>query len=433
MIYQSDRKDESDIIKFTITLAELMTCYGATVHEVEDTIASLHDALGVTSNFVLFNKYFFSAFGEPHNQQVTFKRFFASGVNIKKLELVEKVYLSVASGELTVEQGLEQLTTIKASRKLYNQFFEFLSWPLISASFVFILFGSWKEVICSCLISIVIYFINNKFSKNDVGTGFRIAIPISAFVAAVLSVFIYKFIYPVTIYVVVISSLMKFMPGLSLTQAMTEIAYRRLFSGMAHLCDAVCILALLSMGSFLGIAFGSLFSSIPIQNNLSVPPAWELCFSGIAVSFSLIFTYDIIKKHIVPVVIASMIVTVVWIWGKEVYGAVYGTGLAAMLGAVIANTYARLSRCSDLVIKIPTAIITVPGIFGFKSLIEIFNSGNITGLDHFLTTFALGAAIAGGFLLSDIVIPPASHPRHIKVKPFITWIGKTKSGSSKEN
>ena len=420
-INENDRIDE---VRFAISLAELMTCYGAAVHEVEDTIASLSAALGMNGHFVLYNKVLFTSSGEPCAERVTLTRFTATRVNIYRLEKLEQVYQAVCSTEISISQGIAELERIKNSKRLYSEFLEFLSWPLISAGFVFILFGSWKELICSCTISVMLYFINSLLSKNDVGTGLRIAVPVAAFIAALFAVLVNKFVFPIAISVVVLSSLMKFMPGFSLTQAMTEIAYRRPVSGMAHLCEAVSILSMLAMGAFLGTAFGSLFSVIPTEKALPILPVWQLCIAGLAVSMSFIFAYDIVKRNIIPVILGSIIVTLLWTMGKEIYGAVYGTGIAAIAGALIANIYSRLSGSSDLVIKIPAAVIIVPGVFGFRSLIEIINNYTVSGLDHALMVFALGAAIVGGFLLVDIIIPPYSHPHSTKAKNIAPLISK---------
>ena len=408
--------EEMAAVKFAIRLAEQMTCYGATVHEVEDAISALSETLGMNGNFVLYNKILFTSVGGQNEQQVTLTRFFGTKVNINRLEMVERIFRTVCSGETSVAQGIEQLDGVKNSDPLYSRFLEFLSWPLLSAGFVFVLFGSWKELTGSCVISCILFFVNAVLSKNDAGTGLRLAVPVSAFIAALLAVTVNKFIVPVSISVIVISSLMKFMPGFSLTQAMTEIAYRRLVSGMAHLCEAVSTLIILAMGAFLGTAFGSLFAAIPVEKPLAVPPGWQLCIAGLAISISFIFAYDIVKRNIVPVVLASIMVTLVWTWGKEWYGAVYGTGMAAIAGAMVANIYARISRSSDLVIKIPTAVLIVPGVFGFRSLVEIISKNTVSGLDHLLTVIALGAAIAGGFLFVDIIIPSSSHPRGVKRK-----------------
>jgi uncharacterized membrane protein YjjB (DUF3815 family) len=266
--------------------------------------------------------------------------------------------------------------------------------------------GSWQDLICSCLISLVIYPINKKLSHGDNGTGLRTAIPSCAFLAAILAVISNIIIPSVSIAIIAISSLMKFMPGLYLTQAMTEIAYRRLISGMAHLCEAVFILAIMALGVFLGTAIARNFATVSLNVHPGILPFWQLCIAGILVGYSFIFSFDIMKRHIPIVICTSIIVIIIWLWGKNIYGPVYGTGFAAIVGSFMANIYARISNSSDLILKLPSAIIIVPGVFAFRALIDILNNNTLSGLEHFMTTFILGTAIAGGFLIVDIIIPP---------------------------
>ena len=408
-------------LKFLISFAEQLSIYGATVHEIEETIFSLKDALNLKGDIVLFNNVLLTSLSETNTPQVTLTRFKYQKVNINRLAMLEKLFLDIHSHQISLEDGWVRLENIKQAKQLYNNILEFISWPLVSAGFVIILHGSWREIIVSCLISIIIFTVNSILSKNDTGTGVRIIIPISAFIAAFLSVITYSYISPISISITTISSLMKFMPGFYLTQSMTEIAFRRPITGMAHLCDAIMILVILAMGVFLGTAIGSLIAPLPMGKSLPIPSNQMLCLAGLCVGWSFVFTYNISKKFILPVIVSSIIIILIWIHCKEIYGTVYGTGLAATIGAVIANLFARISKSSDLIIKIPTAIIIVPGIFGLRALIEIINYGAIFGIDNFLTTFALGVSIAGGFLFADIVIPPSVHPG--KVKSYSTpWL-----------
>ncbi len=392
--------------QFVLTLAELMSDYGASVHEIEDAMFTLNDTLQLNGSFVLFNRILLTSYADSTgNNQVNLQRFGASKVNLHKLEQVEIIFHQVAAGQLAVTDGLQRLTQIKSSGRLYNRILDFLSWPLLSAGFVLILSGNWLDLICSSLISILIYKINAILSRNDNGTGLRIAVPTCAFVAAFLAVISNLIFHSTSIAIIATSSLMKFMPGLYLTQAITEIAYRRLISGMAHLCEAIFILVILALGVFLGTALGNLLIPVSLVTQPGLTPLWKLVLAGSLIGSSFIFSFDIIKRHIPIVIIASIIVTIIWINAKVNYGPIYGTAVAALSGALMANLYARISGSSDLVLKLPTAVIIVPGIFAFRALIDILNNNTVPGVEHFLTTFTLGAAIAGGFLIVDIIIP----------------------------
>lgn len=399
------QKDQA--CKFVLQLAELMSDYGASVQKIEDMMFTLNDFLELNGNFVLFNRILLTSFDtDSQYNQVHLKRFGASRVNLLRLEMAEKLFIQITQQKLSIADGLRQLESIRNSPRLYNPLLDFLSWPLLATGFVLILSGNLRDLLCAGIISTVIYFANKVLSHHDNGTGLRISVPICSFIAAFLAVICKLLITDTSSAIIVTSSLMKFMPGLYLTQAMTEIAYRRLTSGIAHLSEAIFILVVLALGVFLGTALGNFFIPVSLDITSHAQPFWQLCLAGILVGSSFIFSFDIIRKHIPIVIATSIIVTLIWIWSKEIYGPVYGTGIAALTGAFMANIYTRITCSSDLILKLPSAIIIVPGIFAFRALIDILNNNTVTGLEHFLTTFMLGAAIAGGFLIIDIIIPP---------------------------
>ncbi len=403
------RKVDAVNERLVIRLAELMSNYGATVNEIEDTIWHLSNALSLQGHFVLFNRILFTSFGGVIEQKVTLTRFGSTQVNIDRLEKVKKVYKSVSAGSISARHGLSELESITCAKRLYNSFLEIVSWPLISGGFAYIYLGSWKEALCAALISIILMLINRRFPGNEFGTGLRLSIPLSAFVAGICTVAFSQVIHPISITITVISCLMRFMPGFSLTQAMTEIASRRLVSGMAHFCEAIATLMMLATGVFIGITLGSVFMTVSHGYTPFPPAMWQISIAVISVSIGFVICYQILTCHIVAVIVSCILATLLWFYARESYGIVYGTGAAALLGALIANLYARIRQCSDLIIKVPVAIILVPGVYGYRSLLEIMNSQTVSGLGHFLTTFGIAVAIITGYLLIDIIIPVDSH------------------------
>src|SRR5690606_7754306 len=140
-------------------------------------------------------------------------------------------------------------------------------------AFAMLMRASWHDVFWAALLSLLVYLFVLWAERSR-----RVAHmlePLVALVSALFATCVSLYLDPmINVPLVVLSSIIVFIPGLALTLGLAELAARHLVSGTARVMDAMMLLFKLYFGAFLGVAFGqALFGQIPPQVAPSVP-AW---------------------------------------------------------------------------------------------------------------------------------------------------------------
>ena len=114
---------------------------------------------------------------------------------------------------------------------------------------------SWNDVLWSGLISLVVFLFVLWSARSKRVT--HMLEPLVAIAAAIAACAVSSYIDPgVNIRLVVLSSIIVFIPGLALALGFAELSARHLVSGTARVMDAVMLLFKLYYGAFLGISIG---------------------------------------------------------------------------------------------------------------------------------------------------------------------------------
>ena len=400
--------EDNDTIEmqFLLLAAELLSRYGATVFETEDALRALCDKLESRGQFVVFNNMLFTAFGKQLEQRVNLTRLAASAIDVDKLEQTQKIVSNVLLDKENVGRSLYELRQISRRRKLYSSRWELLSWPLIAGPFAIIFLGNWREAVAAGIIALVLAFVHLKFEERINYRGSVGAFePLAAVLASFMAVFLAMVLQPLSVTLTIICGLMPLMPGYTTTRALNEIAARHVITGWSHLLNAATTFLMLAagvvFGSFLVQAFHIVQPDYP-----PIPPDYlQLTIAAVLAAVAFVFYYQINTRHVVALVLSSVATTLIVIQFGADYGAIQGTALAAVFAAFVGNIYARACRCSDLIIKVPCAIILVPGGTGFRAALDFMNNRPEHGMSGALMTFGVAMAIITGYLVVDMLMP----------------------------
>ena len=84
--------------------------------------------------------------------------------------------------------------------------------------------------------------------------------------------------------------------------------------------------------------------------------------------------------------------------------------IAAFAGAlavgVFANAYARLANRPATVPLLPGLLVLVPGSIGYRALSAFTEQNAVTGLEAAFQMLLVAAALVGGMLTANAVLPP---------------------------
>jgi uncharacterized membrane protein YjjB (DUF3815 family) len=231
---------------------------------------------------------------------------------------------------------------------------------------------------------------------------------LAAFIVSVVASMIYVFYPCFSIELVTLASLIVFVPGLSLTISMTELASENLAAGTARLMQAITVFMKLAFGVVLGTTLMKLaFPSISFVDKVTMPiaPLWIIpaLFTS-AMGFTILFRAK--PKNYGWILFAAFLAfSVTYFSGNYLSTelAPFVGGFAVGLGA---NIYARLLKRPAAMIAMPGLILLVPGSIGFRGLSFLVEKNTLAGIETTFQMFMIAVALVGGLLLASILVPP---------------------------
>ncbi|MGK0368042.1 MAG: uncharacterized membrane protein YjjP (DUF1212 family), partial [Thermoproteota archaeon] len=324
-------------------------------------------------------------------------------VNLRKLRDIDNIGDRVLSEELDLVTGKEQLNKIIKRSEFFPIALSVFCYAFLSANFSIWMGGNNFDIIASMIIGLIIALITNSkrtSSLNYIKEGF------AALVATLLSytlLFVSPNIHPP---VIIFSSLIILLPGLSITIALAELATNNLTAGTGRMVGAIMILLKLAFGMYLGTSIVHLFifpEAVELSSNF---PFW-LKYLLIPIA-SLAFTVKF-KAYFQdsPWIVLSGIISV----GSSSLIGFYATDLlgifvAGVLTSMASNAYARSLKRPALVMLLPGIIFLVPGSMSFDGLNHIFEKDLLVGFDSVFNATKVAISLVTGLFFGNVFINP---------------------------
>jgi uncharacterized membrane protein YjjP (DUF1212 family) len=233
---------------------------------------------------------------------------------------------------------------------------------------------------------------------------------LAAFVATLIVTLYSRFVHPLDVYVPIVAGVVQQLPGLQLTAALRELAFRNLVAGTARLGAVLMTLLSLGCGFGLGIAVAGA-SEMHLRRIVYAPlPWWELALAVLAVAAGI------------AVLERARLVDVPWVFGScavaelayRAFAAIPGHQLATFGGALVVGLVttlgARYARIPQAVLLVPGLLILVPGALSYESLLFVIGNDAADAAGLAIGAILAAVQIVAGLLLSQLL--PAPPPAH---------------------
>jgi uncharacterized membrane protein YjjB (DUF3815 family) len=204
---------------------------------------------------------------------------------------------------------------------------------------------------------------------------------------------------------VTLAALVTFLPGMTLTIGMRELATGHLQSGVANTASALVQL--------LGLVFGvEIGRSIALNwfgpmEGIAAAPVLEAWHVLAAVGAGLAFTVTLRARYRDALIMCTA--TVLALLAHEAGEALFGLQAAAFVAAlaigIAGNVAGARLRRSPLVFIVPGVLMLVPGSAGYNSVLQLVTDQSISGISAGFDTFVTAISIAYGLMVSTIVLP----------------------------
>lgn len=247
----------SELLEVALKAGEILLRSGAEIYRVEDTINRICRCYGVVcESFVLPTGIFISTVGGQCESISLIKRIQERTVDLYRIENINEFSRSLQKQTVSYEEAMKTLEDIWHTPQ-HGFFVRLLSAGIVAFVFTLLFNGTLPEALAALPISMLVYLVNEKIS----GIGlFRIfELFVSGVIIGALSFLITKLLPDLSIYRIIIGSVMILVPGVTLTNGMRDALHGDINSSMLRLAEAVFVAAAIGAGVGFMLSIGLLW------------------------------------------------------------------------------------------------------------------------------------------------------------------------------
>lgn len=390
-------------VRFILRFGKALHASGAPAHTLEGTMVDMCERMNIRGNFIAQPTAILSSFSNGEDEITKIERVEPVSVNLGRLASVDQVSRQVILNEISYEEGYQKLDDILNGPEPFGKRVRVLYYIFSTSGFMILFGGSWWDLLASVIVGIIMGFIA---LFKPLGLMAQLLEAIVAVVASFATYLLYKLLPGLNVGVVILSSLIIFMPGLFITNAIAEIAAQHLVSGTARLVGGVMILLKLTFGVFIGSKLASWFHYPSLEVEYPIIPMW--------VTFATLPLTALMSQ----INFRANLEDWKWITGAGIFGffcsklgAHYlGPELGMFFGGAcvgaMSNIFARITNKPSSIFHYPGIILLVPGSVGYRSISFLMEKNVVTGLDTAFTMVTLALALVVGIFFGNILIKP---------------------------
>ncbi len=399
----------ADRVEFVIELATRLHTYGTTAQRLEGAISAVATRLGLRCEPWTNPTGLILSFSDAHHPETLANttqvvRLAPGDTDLHKLCKVDSIAESVLRSEMSISEAMVALRELDAPATKLDQLLTTGSFGLTSAAVAALFRGSWADVVTAGIIGFLIGLLYALGAGRP-----RLAEALellAAMLATAVAVAVATFLVPLSLKTVIVASLIVLLPGLTLTNAVSELTSQQLVAGTARFAGAVATLLKLAFGSMVVSQLALLLHWTPLDYSaVAVVPEWSewVAVAVAALMFAVLFkaAWRDFPLVMLAVVFAysSTRIAGIWLSGS---GAVF---VASMLITLLGNAYARWANRPGALIRVPGIILMVPGSVGFRGISSLFEQDVVLGLDTAMHLTVILVALVGGMLIGNVLMP----------------------------
>ncbi len=381
----------------------MLHVHGTPAHRLERVMVTVAKSLGVEASFLYTPTSVFASFGKIPNEETHLLRTSSCELDLGKLVEFDELMESVESGALDVVSALAKLDEIDGAPPRWNSWWRALAFGLVSAGAARFFDGGLPELTLSFLLGPLLLVLARILPSRHPDSG--LFEPIAAFAAASIALLVARYAFELDDRVVILSTLIILIPGLSMTTAMTELATRHLVSGVARFAGAAVVFLTILLGVALAWRLGT-GPNVDAAYSITPLPDWTLWAAVAATPLAFGIILEARAREFGIIAIASVTGFVASRAAAQGLGTDLSPFIGALVVGVIANLYARLANRPALIPLTPGILMLVPGSLGYRSLTSFLNREALEGMEWAFQTGLVGVSLVGGTLAAGLLLPP---------------------------
>jgi len=346
-----------------------------------------------------------AAIGPGHAQEVVLVRLHPGTIDLQRLSLLNLVFEGIVHRRIAVSDALAELERIADLRHVARPIQTVLAYCALSLGASIILGGHQHENAAAAIVGVAVGALSVLGRRSP--TIERLFEVLAAFLATAVVTLYAEFVHPLNVYVPLVAGVIQILPGLQLTAALHELAYRNLVAGTARLGGVLMTLLSLGCGFALGIAILGPGQMHVGEISYSSLPWYQLAFAVLAIG-TAIAVLENARAVDYPLVLASCAIAEI---AYRLFAALPGhqvaTFGAALVVGLITSAGARLARLPEAVLLVPGLLILVPGSLSYESILFVLQSNTAGAASIAVNSIFAAVEIVAGLLLAQLFITPS--------------------------
>lgn len=393
--------------RFIIKLGKALHKFGTPAYRLEAHLQSVSDALGIQASFIVTptTMTFILSGDDEHQNYNHLLRVVPGEIDLGSLARTDELVDELTSGLRTLPEALERLEEISNKPNPYGRFLTFLAFGGSSGAFAMLMHTSWNDVIWSTVLGLVVCLFVFWSERSKRVT--QMLEPLAALTCALLASAITLIDPSINAPLVILSSIIAFIPGLALTLGLSELAARNLMAGTARIMDAVMVLFKLYFGAVLGIALGNKFWGIAEYVKPDQMPNWTAWAAVTTLSISLVILFKARKKDAPWGIISGYVAFGASIWGSMHLGVALGAFVGAFALGIYSNIFSRIMKLPSSIVKLLGLVVLVPGSKVYMGLNIAVSGQEIIGNSQGIGSqaFLIFMSLVAGLIFANVILP----------------------------
>jgi uncharacterized membrane protein YjjP (DUF1212 family) len=423
-----------DLMAFLMDAAAILLASGCSSNRAEDLVTYVAQRFDCTCEPLAVPTGFWMTLARPGSKEPSLtevRRVRNSGTNLNLLIQVDDLVTRVVEGRLGLAEADAELRRLSSAPPLYGAWLGILALAITSASVAQALRGSWPEIAITFVAGLGVGFIQKESGKwqRSQYLGDLLSAAMVALFARLMQLGLANLgRIHVSEERLVIGGIIALLPGLVLTNALSELSHKNLVSGTAKLVEALAILLSLVFGiaAVWGLwAVGEhVWSSRLVVDAVTSTDVRTVAnraltaglptFAGHVVDVLVIVvaagTFGVLlrtpPRYLLLTCALGLLSSAGLKMGSGIgLGVAYATFLASCVVGVASNALARRLGRPSQVFLTPGVILLVPGSVGYRALQSLLAGHQQAGIELALTAGLTAGGIVSGLLLANLLLP----------------------------
>ncbi|MGY0505546.1 threonine/serine ThrE exporter family protein [Luteimonas sp. e5] len=399
-------------VAFITELAEGLHAGGATAQRLEGALLGVAERLGVECEPWATPTGMILSFRDPAdaeaNELTRVVRRPPGDTDLSLLVDVDRIAEDVVAGRCGVAEGHAALKRRTRQPTARWRLVQVLGFAMVAGGIGALLRLPWLDIATAAGSGLLIGLLD-QFSRRH--AHLREAMEaVAALLAGIIAVTVAHFVGPLNLNTVIIASVIVFLPGLALTNAISELTGQHLGAGSARMAGAITAILKLTIGVMLALAIARVLGLEP-RVAYSRPQGPWVEAAGLLVAciaFAISFRARLGDYWLVMLAAAAGYAVSRGI-GMH-FGHIAGVFIGALTLTTAGNLYARLRNRPGAIIRVPGIILLVPGSVSFRGMMNLMQQQDVgAGEAALMLVLNILMALAAGIMFGNLIVAPRRH------------------------